>query len=71
MNTTPAQSLSGHSVRRTWVSIAAGGALACALAPLLPMLSIVPWSSAIANAPTVALVLAVAALIGARGQEAR
>jgi hypothetical protein len=35
------------------------------------MLSIVPWSSTIANAPAVALVLAVAALIGARGQEAR
>ena len=71
MNTTPAQSLSGTSVRRTWVSIAAAAALACALSPLLPMLSIVPWSSAIANAPAVALVLAVAALIGARGQEAR
>lgn len=35
------------------------------------MLSIVPGSSALANAPAVALVLAVAALIGGQGQEAR
>jgi hypothetical protein len=71
VNTTPAQLLSGTSARRTWVPIAAGGALACALAPVPWLLSIIPGSSAIANAPAVALVLAVAALIGARGQEAR
>ncbi len=58
MSTTPTQSLSGAPVRGRWVSIAAGAALLCALTPLLPILSITPWSSPIIWALYAAIPLA-------------
>ncbi len=71
MSTTPTQSLSGAPVRGRWVSIAAGAALLCALTPLLPLLSITPWSSLIVDAPYAALVLAGATLWATRGSRGR
>jgi hypothetical protein len=60
MSTIPAQPQPGAG--RTWVSIVAGFALACALAPLLSMLSIISWSSATVLPPYAAIVLALVAL---------
>ena len=46
------------------MSVVAGVALACALAPVLPLLSIVStWSALFLAGPYVALVLAVATLV--------
>lgn len=57
--------------RHTWVSITAGGALVCALAPLLPLLSIAPWSTAFVNAPLAALLLTAVTLLATRRRQAR
>ncbi len=71
MSATPTQSLPGTPVRGRWVSIAAGAALVCALTPLLPILSITPWSSLIVDAPYAALVLAGVTLWATRGSRGR
>jgi TctA family transporter len=66
----PTQSLPGGDARR-WVSIAAAGALACALSPLLPLLSIAPWE-VVTVTPYVAVVLAAVTLVATRaGEDAR
>jgi len=66
VNAIPAQSLPDRRAGRRWISIAAGGAVACALAPLLPLLSIVSWSSLITLGPYAAIVLAIVALRATR-----
>lgn len=43
MNATPTGSDLVDTVGRRWVAIAAFGALACALSPILPLLSILSW----------------------------
>lgn len=70
MDATPTQSLHTGRAGRSWVAIAAGGALACALAPLLPLLSIVPWSSLIMLGPYAAIVLAIVTLRATRDRPA-
>ena len=71
MNTSPAQSLPSGSSGPGLVSVVAGIALACALAPALPLLSIVStWSALFLAGPYVALVLAVATLVATRRREA-
>ena len=65
MNATPAQPSHDRPGRR-WVSIAAGGALTCALVPLLALLSIVPWSSLITLGPYAAIILTIVALRATR-----
>lgn len=72
MNTTPTPSMSrrGGPVG-TWVEIAAGAALVGALAPLLPLLSITPGSSAYLLAPQAAMFPAAAVLWATRRSPAR
>ena len=71
MNTSPTQSLPSGSAGPGWVSVVAGIAVACALAPALPLLSIVTTASAVfINGPYVALVLAVAVLVAAHRRPA-
>jgi hypothetical protein len=62
MNATPARSHLSDADGNRWVSIAAIGALACALSPILPLLSIVPWPVVINGALPVAIVLTAVAL---------
>ncbi len=71
MSTSPAQSLPSGSSGPGRVSVVAGIALACALAPVLPLLSIVStWSALFLAGPYVALVLAVATLVATHRREA-
>jgi hypothetical protein len=61
MSATPTAPVPGVA-RPRWVAITAGAALACALTPLLPLLSITAWSSQILFPPYAAVPLAVATL---------
>jgi hypothetical protein len=45
MNATPTQSDLVEAVGRRWVAVAAFGGLACALSPILPLLSVVSWAA--------------------------
>jgi hypothetical protein len=73
VNTTPTPSMSrrGRPVVGTWAEVAAGAALVGALAPLLPLLSITPGSSAYLLAPQVAMFPAAAVLWATRRSPAR
>jgi hypothetical protein len=59
--------LPGGDTRR-WISITAAGALACALTPLLPLLSLAPWE-VVTVTPYVAVILATVTLVATRGRE--
>ena len=65
MSTTPTAPLPGVA-RPRWVSITAGAALACALTPLLPLLSLTGWSSPTIWALYAAIPLAVVTLWATR-----
>jgi hypothetical protein len=65
VNARSTQPLPGDDTRR-WISIAAAAALACALTPLLPLLSLAPWE-VVTVPPYVAIVLAVVTLLATRG----
>lgn len=73
MNAIPTPSISrrGGPGARRWVPIAAGAALLGALAPLLPLLSITPESSAFFVAPQAAIFPAAAVLLATRRSPAR
>jgi hypothetical protein len=45
MNATPTQSDLVDAIGHRWVAVAAFGALACALSPILPLLAIVSWAA--------------------------
>jgi hypothetical protein len=61
------QALPGGDARRG-ISIAAAGALACALTPLLALLSLAPWE-VVTVTPYVAVILATVTLVATRGRE--
>jgi len=65
MSTTP-EAPPARVARPRWVSITAAAALACALSPLLPMLSITAWSAATTFAIYAAIPLAGITLWAAR-----
>jgi hypothetical protein len=73
VNTTPTSSMSrrGGPVAGSWVQIAAVAALAGALAPLLPLLSITRGSSAFLVAAQLAVFPAAAVLLATRRSPAR
>jgi hypothetical protein len=68
---TPSLPRRGGPVAGRWVSIAAGAALVAALAPMLPLLSITPGSSAFLVAPEAAIFPAAAVLLATRRSPAR
>jgi hypothetical protein len=60
------QALPGGDARRG-ISIVAAGALACALTPLLPLLSLAPWE-VVTVTPYVAVILATVTLVATSGR---
>lgn len=60
------ETLPGGDARR-WISFAAAGALACALSPILPLLSLAPWE-VVTVTPYVAVILATVTLVATRGR---
>ena len=71
MSTTPTQALSSRPLPGRWARISGAGAVACALSPLLQLLSIAPWSRTISWGPIAAIVLASTTLWATRRSRAR
>jgi len=68
MNATPTQPDLVDAVGRRWVAVAAFGGLACALSPILPLLSIVSWVAVLNGTFPAGVVLTGVALWTTRGR---
>jgi hypothetical protein len=67
MNATPTSSDLIEAVGRRWVAVAAFGALACALSPILPLLSVLSWAAVLNGTLPAGIVLTGVALWTTRG----
>jgi hypothetical protein len=70
MNATPTGSDLVETVGRRWIAVAAFGGLACALAPILPLLSILSWAAVFNGTFPAGIVLTGVALWATRGRPA-
>jgi hypothetical protein len=72
MNATPTPTGSDllEAVGRRWVAVAAFGALACALSPILPLLSLLSWAAVLDGTFPAGVVLTAVALWTTRGRPA-
>jgi hypothetical protein len=68
MNATPTQSDLVDAIGHRWVAVAAFGALACALSPILPLLAIVSWAAVFEGTFPAGIVLTGVALWTTRGR---
>jgi hypothetical protein len=68
MNATPTQPDLVDAVGRRWVALAAFGGLACALSPILPLLSIASWAAVFNGTLPAGIVLTGVALWTTRGR---
>jgi hypothetical protein len=68
MNATPTQSDLVDAIGRRWVAVAAFGALACALSPILPLLAILSWAAVFEGTFPAGIVLTGVALWTTRGR---
>jgi hypothetical protein len=68
MNATPTGSDLVEAVGRRWVAVAAFGALACALSPILPLLSVLSWAAVFNGTFPAGIVLTGVALWTTRGR---
>ena len=68
MNATPTQPDLVEAVGRRWVAVAAFGGLACALSPVLPLLSIASWAAVLNGTLPAGIVLTGVALWTTHGR---